>query len=170
LQRLEDENPGLFKSDIQTVTPNCLTLDMLSDGPLRLARMQLVANDVPASLNKVYDAQIKNLALVGQTLSMKLSFIAVPKNLIWPEPPPIATQPIANCLRHPMNLWFEIIYELALIARQRIHHFGKLRMPSGQKQYFHRIIYPITAQSLKAHNHRILSAAALPNMPDAIIV
>ena len=85
LSSLESEHRKLFQSKIELVTPQLLTFGNLPDDLLWLARMPLDTPDVLSSLIKVYDAHIKNLALVGQSLSMKLCFVVVPKNLAWPN-------------------------------------------------------------------------------------
>lgn len=89
LSSLESEHRKLFQSKIELVTPQLLTFGNLPDDLLRLARMPLDTPDVLSSLIKVYDAHIRNLVLVGQSLSMKLCFVVVPKNLAWPRPPPL---------------------------------------------------------------------------------
>jgi hypothetical protein len=81
LSSLESEHRKLFQSEIELVTPQFLTFDNLPDDLLRLARMPLDTPDVLSSLIKVYDPHIKNLVLVGQSLSMKLCLIVFPK--IW---------------------------------------------------------------------------------------
>jgi hypothetical protein len=43
---------------------------------------------VPSALQRISEVGIENLAPVGQTMSMKLSFIARPDNLIWPSQTP----------------------------------------------------------------------------------
>ncbi len=70
-----------LESTIELVTPQLSTFDNLPDDLLRLARMPLDTPEVLSSSIKVYDAHIKNLVLVDQSLSMKLCFIVVPKNL-----------------------------------------------------------------------------------------
>ena len=79
--------------------------------------MPLDTPDVVSSLIKVYDAHIKNLALVGQSLSMKLCFVVVPENLAWPKPPPLLAQSLEQCLDPPFNYWLAIIYETAMAIR-----------------------------------------------------
>jgi hypothetical protein len=44
--------------------------------------------DVPSALQRISEVGIKNLVFVGQTMSMKLSFVARPDNLIWPSQTP----------------------------------------------------------------------------------
>jgi len=96
LSSLESEHRKLFQSKIELVTPQLLTFGNLPDYLLRLARMSLDTPDVLSSLIKVHDAHIKNLVLVGQSLSMKLCFIVVPENLAWPKPSPLLAQSLEH--------------------------------------------------------------------------
>jgi len=170
LRQLEEQNPTAFRSDIEFITPNLLTFDTLPGDLVRLARVRPVVGDVPASLIKIYGAQIKNMALLGQSLSMKLCYIAVPKGLSWPNPPPLITQPFDICLDPPANLWLEIVYELALATHRHVHHFGTLALPTGKFHQFHRLVYPIKSENHQANNHRICSTAILTDLPDAVII
>ena len=117
LSSLESEHRKLFQSKIELVTPQLLTFGNLPDDLLRLAQMSLDTPDVLSSLIKVHDAHIKNLVLVGQSLSMKLCFIVVPENLIWPKPPPLLAQSLEHCIDSPFNYWLAITYETAMAIR-----------------------------------------------------
>ena len=161
LSIVEQDHPELFQSEIELVTPQLLTFDNLPDDLLRLARMSFDAPDVPTSLIKVYDANIKNLVLVGQSLSMKLCFIVVPEDLVWPSMPPLLAQSFDHCLDPPFNQWLAIAYETAMAIRGPLYQHGTIQLDNGQTKPFKRIIYPITPVNERASNHRILSTARL---------
>jgi len=170
LSSLKSEHRKLFQSKIELVTPQLLTFGNLPDDLLRLARMPLDTPDVLSSLIKVYDAHIKNLVLVGQSLSMKLCFVVVPKNLAWPKPPPLLAQSLEQCLDPPFNNWLGIIYETAMAIRGPLYQHGMIRIGQGTERQFKRIIYPIIPANQRASNHRILSTACLLDDPDTPII
>ena len=170
LSNLESEHHRLFQSKIELVSPQLLTFDNLPDDLLRLARMSLDTQDVLSSLIKVYDAHIKNLVLVGQSLSMKLCFIVVPENLAWPKPPPLLAQALEHCLDPPFNYWIAISYETAMAVRGPLYQHGMIRIDHGPERPFKRIIYPIIPAHERASNHRILSTARLLDDPDTPII
>ena len=170
LSSLESEHRKLFQSKIELVTPQLLTFGNLPDDLLRLAQMSLDTPDVLSSLIKVHDAHIKNLVLVGQSLSMKLCFIVVPKNLIWPKPPPLLAQSLEHCLDSPFNYWLAITYETAMAIRGPLYQHGMIRSDQGPERQFKRIIYPIIPANERASNHRILSTARLLDDPDTLII
>ena len=170
LSSLESEHRKLFQSKIELVTPQLLTFGNLPDDLLRLVRMPLDTPDVVSSLIKVYDAHIKNLVLVGQSLSMKLCFVVVPENLAWPKPPPLLAQSLEQCLDPPFNYWLAIIYETAMAIRGPLYQHGMIRIGQGPERQFKRIIYPIITANQRASNHRILSTACLLDDPDTPII
>ena len=170
LSSLESEHRKLFQSKIELVTPQLLTFGNLPDDLLRLAQMSLDTPDVLSSLIKVHDAHIKNLVLVGQSLSMKLCFIVVPENLIWPKPPPLLAQSLEHCLDSPFNYWLAIIYETAMAIRGPLYQHGMIRIGQGPERQSKRIIYPIIKANQRASNHRILSTACLLDDPDTPII
>ena len=170
LSSLESEHRKLFQSKIELVTPQLLTFGNLPDDLLRLAQMSLDTPDVLSSLIKVHDAHIKNLVLVGQSLSMKLCFIVVPENLIWPKPPPLLAQSLEHCLDSPFNYWLAITYETAMAIRGPLYQHGMIRIDQGPERQFKRIIYPIIPANERASNHRILSTARLLDDPDTLII
>ena len=170
LPNLESEHRRLFQSEIELVSPQLLTFDNLPDDLLRLAHMSLDTTDVLSSLIKVYDAHIKNLVLVGQSLSMKLCFIVVPENLAWPKPPPLLAQSFEHCLDPPLNYWLAISYETAMAVRGPLYQHGMIRINQGPERQFKRIIYPIIPANERASNHRILSTACLLDDPDTPII
>ena len=166
LSSLESEHRKLFQSKIKLVTPQLLTFGNL----LRLARMPLDTPDVLSSLIKIYDAHIKNLVLVGQSLSMKLCFVVVPINFAWPKPPPLLAQSLEQCLDPPFNYWLAIIYETAMAIRGPLYQHGMIRIGQGPERQSKRIIYPIIKANQRASNHRILSTACLLDDPDTPII
>jgi hypothetical protein len=132
LSSLENEHRKLFQSEIELVTTQLLTRDNLPDDLLRLARMPLDTPNVLSSLIKVHDAHIKNLVLVGQSLSMKLCFIIVPENLAWPKPPPLLAQSLEHCLDPPFNYWLAITYATAMAIRGSLYQHGMFELIKGQ--------------------------------------
>ena len=170
LSSLESEHRKLFQSKIELVTPQLLTFGNLPDDLLRLARMSLDTPDVLSSLIKVYDAHIKNLVLVGQSLSMKLCFIVVPENLAWPKPPPLLAQSLEHCLDRPLIIGLPLLYETAMAIRGPLYQHGMIRIDQGPERQFKRIIYPIIPANERASNHRILSTACLLDDPDTPII
>jgi hypothetical protein len=123
-----------LESAIELVTPQLSTFDNLPDDLLRLARMPLDTPEVLSSSIKVYDAHIKNLVLVDQSLSMKLCFIVVPKNLAWPKPSPLLAQSLEHCLDPPFNYWLAITYETAMAIRGSIYQHGMIRIDQGPER------------------------------------
>jgi hypothetical protein len=170
LAKLESENQKCFQSKIALVTPDFQTLDNLPDDLLRLAQMSFDAPDVPTSLIKVYDAKIRNLTLVGQSLSMKLCFVVVPKDLAWPDPAPLLAQSFDHCLDAPFNQWLAIIYETAMAIRSPLYQHGTICLNDNLTYQFKRIIYPIMPANERASNHRILLAARLLDDLEAPII
>ncbi len=170
LSSLESEHRKLFQSKIELVTPQLLSFGSLPDDLLRLARMPLDTPDLVSSLIKVYDAHIKNLVLVSQSLSMKLCFVVVPENLAWPKPPPLLAQSLEQCLDPPFNHWLAIIYETAMAIRGPLYQRGMIRIGQGPERQFKRIIYPIITANQRASNHCILSTACLLDDPDPPII
>jgi hypothetical protein len=62
--------------------------------------------DVPSALQRISEVGIENLASVGQTMSMKLSFIARSDNLIWPSQTPKLGETFKNvCHASKGNGW-----------------------------------------------------------------
>ena len=170
LSSLESEHRKLFQSKIELVTPQLLTFGNLPDDLLRLAQMSLDTPDVLSSLIKVHDAHIKNLVLVGQSLSMKLCFIVVPENLAWPKPSPLLAQSLEHCLDPPFNYWLAVTYETAMAIRGPLYQHGMIRIDQGPERQFKRIIYPIIPANERTSNHRILSTARLLDDPDTLII
>ena len=168
LSSLESEHRKLFQSKIELVTPQLLTFGNLPDDLLWLARMPPDTPGVLSSLIKVYDAHIKNLVLVGQSLSTKLCFVVVPENLAWPKPPPLLAQSIEQCLDPPFNYWLAIFYGMA--SRGPLYQHGMIRIDRGPERRFKRITYPIIPANQRASNHSILSTACLLDDPDTPII
>ena len=76
--------------------------------------------DVPSALQRISKVGIANLAPVGQTMSMKLSFIARPDNLIWPSQTPKLGETFEECLQRVGREWIATVYEASLTIRR--HH------------------------------------------------
>lgn len=170
LSSFESEHRKLFQSKIELLTPQLLTFGNLPDDLLRLARMPLDTPNVLSSLFKVYDAHIKNLVLVAQSLLMKLCFVVVPENLAWLRPPPLSAQSLEHCLDPPFHYWLAITYKTAMAIRRPLYHHGMIRIDQGPERQFKRIIYPIIPANERASNHRILSTARLLDDPDTPII
>lgn len=107
---------------------------------------------------------------MGQSLSMKLCFVFVPKDLVWPDPAPLLAQSFDHCLDAPFNQWLAIIYETAMAIRSPLYQHGTICLNDNLTYQFKRIIYPIMPANERASNHRILSAARLLDDLEAPII
>ena len=87
LDQRELEIAPQFTSKIEILSGALLDIDVLPENLFRLGQLSLGTLDVPTALQRISEVGIENLVSVGQTMSMKLSFIARPDNLIWPSPP-----------------------------------------------------------------------------------
>ena len=88
LDQRELETAPQFTSKIEILSGALLDIDVLPEDLFRLGQLSLGTPDVPTALQRISEVGIKNLVSVGQTMSMKLSFIARPDNLIWPSQTP----------------------------------------------------------------------------------
>jgi len=86
--------------------------------------------DVPSALQRISEVGIENLASVGQTMSMKLSFIARSDNLIWPSQTPKLGETFEECLPRAEGEWLATVYEAALAIRQPLYHHGLISIDS----------------------------------------
>ena len=170
LRGLEFDHQPLFKSQIEIITPNSLTLDALPENLFHLARLIFNNADTTSPFMKAMDANIKDLVLVGQNLSMNLCFISIPETLAWPTPKPMTSQSLDVCLPYPVNLWFFIVYELALSIRNPIHHYGTIETGDGHPKRFQRLIYPVVSDQDRANNYQILSTAIFNDDPEASLI
>ena len=73
--------------------------------------------DVPTALQRISEVGIKNLVSVGQTMSMKLSFIARPDNLIWPSQTLKLGETFRERLLSVEGEWLTTVYEATLAIR-----------------------------------------------------
>lgn len=88
LDQRELEIAPQFTSKIEILSGALLDIDVLPENLFRLGQLSLGTLDVPTALQRISEVGIENLVSVGQTMSMKLSFIARPDNLIWPSQTP----------------------------------------------------------------------------------
>lgn len=77
-----------FSGKIETLSDALLDIGVSPEDLIRLGQLTLGALDVPSTLRRITKFDIKSQVSDGQTMSMKLSFIACPNNLIWPSQTP----------------------------------------------------------------------------------
>ena len=148
LDQRELEIAPQFTSKIEILSGALLDIDVLPENLFRLGQLSLGTLDVPTALQRISEVGIENLVSVGQTMSMKLSFIARPDN------------PRAE------GEWLSTVYEAALAIRQPLYHHGLISIDSKGRQPFQRLIYPLAPAHERSINHRVLSVATLNNHPN----
>ena len=158
LDQRELEIAPQFTSKIEILSGALLDIDVLPENLFRLGQLSLGTLDVPTALQRISEVGIENLVSVGQTMSMKLSFIARPDNLIWPSQTPK--------LGETFEEWLSTVYEAALAIRQPLYHHGLISIDSKGRQPFQRLIYPLAPAHERSINHRVLSVATLNNNPN----
>ena len=84
LDRRELEIAPQFTSKIEILSGALLDVYVLPENLFRLGQLSLGTLDVPSALQRISEVGIENLESVGQTMPVKLSFIARSDNLIWP--------------------------------------------------------------------------------------
>jgi len=165
LERLEQDYSAEFNSRIEMLRSSLLTMDLLPENLFRLGQLTLGKLDVATALLRVSEADIENLVSVGQTMSMKLSFIALPNDLLWPATTPKIGETFEECLPRPDSQWLSIIFETALAIRLPLYHHGVLRVNDQEYLPFQRLIYPLAPAHERNVNHRVLSICCLDNDP-----
>jgi len=170
LNRRESEFAPYFTSRIEILTGGLLDIDILPQNLLRLGQLSLGSLDVPTALLRASEADIQNLVSIGQTMSMKLSFIARPENLIWPSQTPQLGETFEECLPRAAGEWLSTVFEAALAIRSPIYHHGLIKIDSFGQQPFQRLIYPLAPIHERSANHRVLSVACLTNEPNRHII
>jgi len=170
LDRLEAESDYMFTSKIEILTDALLQIDVLPEHLFRLGQLSLGKLDVPTALLKANQAEIKNLVSVGQTMSMKLCFVATPKQAIWPASQPKIGETFDECLPPLINQWLSTIFETALAIRLPLYHHGLIKIGEHNRQPFQRLIHPIAPAHERAVNHRVLSVINLTNAPDSVLI
>ena len=98
LDRRELEIALQLTSKIEILSGALLDIDVLPENLFRLGQLSLGTMGVPSALQRISKIGIENLGSVGQTMSMKLSFIARPDNLIWPSQTPKLGEIFEECL------------------------------------------------------------------------
>ena len=121
---------------------------------------------MPTTLQRISEVGIENLLSVGQTMSMKLCFIARPNNLIWPSQTPKLGETFEKCLPRAEAEWLATVCEAALVIRQSLYHQGLISIDSKGRQPFQRLIYPLAPAHERSINHRVLSVTTLNNHPN----
>lgn len=152
------------------MTGGLLDIDILPQYLLRLGQLSLGSLDVPTALLRVSEADIQNLVSIGQTMSMKLSFIARPENLIWPSQMAQLGETFEECLPRAAGEWLSTVFEAALAIRSPLYHHGLMKIDSLGRQPFQRLIYPLAPMHERSANHRVLSVACLTNEPNRQII
>lgn len=170
LNRRESEFAPYFISRIEILTNGLLDIDILPQNLLRLGQLSLGSLDVPTALLRASEADIQNLVSIGQTMSMKLSFIARPENLIWPSQTPQLGETCEECLPRAAGELLSTVFEAALAIRSPIYHHELIKIDSFGRQPFQRLIYPLAPIHERSANHRVLSAACLTNKPNRHII
>lgn len=119
--------------------------------------------DVPSALHRTSEVGIANLAPVGHTMSMKLSFIARLDNLIWPSQTPKFGETFEECLPRFERKWLATLDKATLAIRRPLYHHGLVRVGAKRCQPFQWLIYPLAPAHKRSINHRVLSVAILNN-------
>ena len=88
LDQRELEIASQFTSKIEILSGAILAVDVLPENLFHLGQLSLGTLYVPTALQRISEVGIKDSVSVGHTMSMKLSFISRPKNLIWPSQTP----------------------------------------------------------------------------------
>ena len=166
LDQRELEIAPQFTSKIEILSGALLDIDVLPENLFRLGQLSLGTLDVPTALQRISEVGIENLVSVGQTMSMKLSFIARPDNLIWPSQTPKLGETFEECLPRAEGEWLTTVYEAVLAIRQPLYHHGLISIDSKGRQPFQRLIYPLAPAHERSINHRVLSVATLNNHPN----
>ena len=101
LNRRESEFAPYFTSRIEILSGGLLDIDILPQNLLRLGQLSLGNLDVPTALLRVSEADIQNLVSIGQTMSMKLSFIAARNSWFGHPRRQSLARPLKNAYRAP---------------------------------------------------------------------
>lgn len=160
LSIIEKSHETRFMSDLEIFNPEISTIDVLPNNLTQLVELDFTKLDAPSALMKASAAKIKNLVLVGQNRSMRLCFLALPKDTAWPPGPPELTLPIDESVVEPICTWLTIAYEAALSIQAPIYQHGILKINSELRLPFQRVLNPITPTDDRPAHFRVLSVAS----------
>ena len=167
---VERANENMFMSNLELFNAAHPPSTLLSENLLRLAGLNLATDDTPSALMRVSAANIDNLVSVGQNRSMRLYFLAIPEDHMWPGTAPPPGAPIDDFVDAPSWRWLSLIYEAALAIQAAMFQHGFLRLHGGNMRPFQRFIYPITPPHEQPGNYRVLTAAEIMESPDLVII
>ncbi len=167
---IERANEAQFMSNIELLGERQTPSMLRSENLLKLANLDLAHCDAPSALMKASAADIDNLVSVGQNRSMRLYYLAIPTDHVWPSPGPKPGTSLEDITGSAPWRWLSIIYEAALAIQSPLFQHGFLRLHGGTMRPFQRIIYPITPVGERPNNYRVLTTAALLESPDLIII
>ena len=174
LHALEKEQGTKFNSNLELFSINNLDNHQFPEELMPLARLNLLGKDVPSALMQVVNANIENLVSIGQTMSMRLCFLSLPRSFIWPEATIQKGDALDECLPKDAEYWLSIIYETAFALKLPLYHYGTIKIPgiiSGDSHLpFHRLIYPLAPASDRPHNYRVLSVACVTDNDNEPII
>ena len=174
LHILEKEDSAKFNSHLELFSINNLDNHQLPEELMPFARLNLLGKDVPSALMQVVDANIDNLVSIGQTMSMRLCFLSLPRTFLWPETTIEKGDTLDECLPKDAEYWLSIIYETAFALKLPLYHHGTIRIPgivSGDTYLpFHRLIYPLAPASDRPHNYRVIRVACVTDHDNEPII
>ena len=167
---IEQANEALFMSNIELFS-NAHPPSMLrSENLLKLASLDLADHDAPTALMQVSAADIANLVSVGQNRSMRLYYLAIPQDHVWPSPGPKPGTPLDDITGSPHWRWLSTVYEAALAIQAPLFQHGFVQLHGGAMRPFQRFIYPITPPRDRPSNYRVLTTAELMESPELVII
>ena len=167
---IERANEPMFMSNIELLSEVQSPPMLQSENLLKLAGLKLAGCDAPSALMKASAADIANLVSVGQNRSMRLYYLAIPTDHVWPSPGPKPGTPLEDIIGSAPWRWLSIIYEAALAIQAPLFQHGFLSLHGGAMRPFQRIVYPITPPGDRPSNYRVLTTAELLESPDLTIL
>ena len=167
---IEQANESLFMSNIEIFSKAQPPSMLQSENLLKLADLELADYDAPTALMQVSAADIANLVSVGQNRSMRLYYLAIPQNHVWPSPGPKSGTPLDDITGSPSWRWLSTVHEAALAIQAPLFQHGFIRLHGGAMRPFQRFIYPITPLRERPSNYRVLTTAELMESPELVII
>lgn len=167
---IERANEAMFMSNVELFSNTQSSSMIRSENLLKLASLDLADHDAPSALMQASAADIANLVSVGQNRAMRLYFLAIPHNHVWPSPGPKPGTPLDDITGSAPWRWLATIYEAALAIQAPLFQHGFVRLHGGTMRPFQRFIYPITPPGDRPSNYRVLTTAELMESPDLVIV
>ena len=167
---IERANESIFMSNVEIFSEAQAPSMLRSENLLKLANLDLANHDAPTALMQASAADIANLVSVGQNRSMRLYFLAIPPDHVWPSPEPKPGTPLDDVSGMPSWRWLSLIYEAALAIQAPLFQHGFVRLQGGAMRPFQRFIYPITPREDRPSNYRVLTTAELLENPELVIL